>query len=62
MPTYNQAAYYSATMTYLNAVKAVGTTDADKVMEELHKTKIDDMYTSDGVIRPDGLMRALDVS
>src|SRR6202008_3693990 len=24
MPTYNQAAYYSATLTYLNAVKAVG--------------------------------------
>ena len=31
---------YSATLTYLNAVKAVGTTDADKVMDELHKTKI----------------------
>ena len=57
MPTYNQAAYYSATMTYLNAVKAVGTTDADKVMEQLHKTKVDDMYTSDGIIRPDGLLQ-----
>jgi branched-chain amino acid transport system substrate-binding protein len=57
MPTYNQAAYYSATLTYLNAVKAAGTTDADKVMEELHKTKVDDMYTSDGIIRPDGLLQ-----
>jgi branched-chain amino acid transport system substrate-binding protein len=57
MPTYNQAAYYSATLTYLNAVKAVGGTDPDKVMEELHKTKVDDMYTSDGVIRPDGLLQ-----
>ena len=56
MPTYNQAAYYSATLTYLNAVKAVGTTDPDKVMEQLHKTKVDDMFTSDGVIRPDGLL------
>ena len=37
-------------------MKAVGTTDSDKVMEELHKTKIDDMFTDDGVIRPDGLM------
>jgi len=55
-PTMSQAAYYSATMNYLNAVKAVGTTDADKVMEQLHKTKIDDMFTSNGVIRPDGLM------
>jgi branched-chain amino acid transport system substrate-binding protein len=57
MPTYNQAAYYSATMTYLKAVKAVGATDADKVMDELRKTKVDDMYTSDGVIRPDGLLQ-----
>ena len=56
MPTYNQAAYYSATLTYLNAVKAVGMTDADKVMDELHKTKVDDMFTSDGVIRADGLL------
>ena len=57
MPTYNQAAYYSATMTYLNAVKAVGATDADKVMDQLRKMKVDDMYTSERIIRPDGLLR-----
>jgi branched-chain amino acid transport system substrate-binding protein len=55
-PTMNQAAYYSATMSYLNAVKAVGSTDADKVMAQLRKTKIDDMFTSDGKIRADGLL------
>ena len=55
-PTFPEAAVYSATLTYLNAVKAAGTTDADKVMEQLHKTKIDDMFTSNGVIRADGLM------
>src|SRR6202167_3728223 len=55
-PTMNQAAYYSATLTYLNAVKAAGTTDPDKVMEQLHKTKIDDMFTDNGTIRADGLM------
>ncbi len=55
-PTFPQAAYYSATLTYLNAVKAVGSTDPDKVMAELHKTKIDDMFTSNGVIRADGLL------
>ena len=55
-PTMNQAAYYSATMTYLNAVKAAGTTDSDKVMDELHKAKIDDMFTDSGVVRADGLM------
>ena len=51
-----QAAYYSATLTYLNAVKAAKTTDSDKVMAELHKAKIDDMFTSNGKIRADGLM------
>jgi branched-chain amino acid transport system substrate-binding protein len=55
-PTMNQAGYYSATLTYLNAVKAVGSTDPDKVMAQLRKTKIDDMFTSNGIIRPDGLM------
>jgi branched-chain amino acid transport system substrate-binding protein len=55
-PTMNQAGYYSATTAYLNAVKAAGSTDSDKVMAELHKMKIDDMFTSNGHIRPDGLM------
>ena len=55
-PTFIQAAHYSATVTYLNAVKAAGTTDPDKVMDELHKTKIDDMFTDNGIIRADGLM------
>ena len=55
-PTMNQAGYYSATLTYLNAVKAAGTTDADKVIDELRKAKIDDMFTDHGVIRADGLM------
>jgi branched-chain amino acid transport system substrate-binding protein len=55
-PTMPQAAYYSATLTYLNAVKAAGATDPDKVMAELHKVKIDDIFTSNGVIRADGLM------
>jgi branched-chain amino acid transport system substrate-binding protein len=55
-PTMNQAAYYSATLTYLNAVKAANSTDPDKVMAELHKTTIDDMFASGGKIRADGLM------
>lgn len=55
-PTENQAAYYSATMTYLNAVKAAGTTDTDKIMAELRKTTINDMFASNGKIRADGLM------
>ncbi len=33
-----------------------GSTDPDKVMDELRKTKINDMFTEDGTIRADGLM------
>jgi branched-chain amino acid transport system substrate-binding protein len=55
-PSMNQAGAYSATMTYLNAVKAVGTTDSDKVMAELKKAKINDMFTTGGYIRADGVM------
>jgi branched-chain amino acid transport system substrate-binding protein len=56
MPTFPQAAVYSATLTYLNAVKAVGTTDSDKVLEEVRKTKVNDVFTQNGWIRPDGLL------
>jgi len=55
-PTMDQAGAYSATLTYLKAVKAAGTTDPDKVMAELKKTKINDMFTSGGYIRADGAM------
>ena len=55
-PTMNQAAYYSATYNYLKAVKAAGTTDADKVMAELKRMKINDFFAKDGYIRADGLM------
>ena len=55
-PTMDQAGYYSATLTYLKAVKAVGTTDSDKVMAELKKTKINDMFAKGGYIRADGVM------
>ena len=56
MPTMSQAGYYSATMTYLKAVKAAGTTDSDKVMTELKRMKIDDIFTKGGYIRADGVM------
>ena len=55
-PTMDQAGIYSATMTYLKAVKAVGATDSDKVMAELKSMKINDMFTSGGYIRADGVM------
>ena len=55
-PSMLQAADYSAASNYLKAVKAVGTDDSDKVMEYLKKTPINDMFTKNGVIRPDGRM------
>jgi branched-chain amino acid transport system substrate-binding protein len=55
-PTMDQAGYYSATLQYLNAVKAAGSTDPDLVMAQLKKAKINDMFTKNGYIRADGLM------
>jgi branched-chain amino acid transport system substrate-binding protein len=55
MPSSIQAADYSATTTYLKAVQAAGTTDADKVMATLKSTKVDDFYNK-GQIRADGRM------
>ena len=55
-PTSTQAADYSAVLTYLKAVKAAGTDNADKVMAQMKSTKINDMFAKDGTIRPDGRM------
>jgi branched-chain amino acid transport system substrate-binding protein len=55
-PTMDQAGVYSATLTYLKAVKAAGTTDSDKVMAQLRKDKINDMFAKGGYIRADGAM------
>ena len=56
MPSSLQAADYSVAQFYLNAVKAAGTDDGDKVMEQMHKSKVNDMYAKAGYIRPDGRM------
>ena len=55
MPNGNQAADYSATMSYLKAAQAAGSSEPGKVMEQLRKLKIDDMYAK-GMIRADGQM------
>ena len=55
-PSSLQAADYSAVTQYLNAVKATGTDDPDKIMAQLKKTKINDMYAKNGYIRDDGRM------
>jgi len=54
MPTMIQAGFYSATLAYLNAVKAAGTDNPDKVMATLKETKWDDPVFGKSYIRPDG--------
>ncbi|MDF2998579.1 MAG: Extracellular ligand-binding receptor [Xanthobacteraceae bacterium] len=56
MPTLLHAADYSAVGTYLNAVKATGTDDGEKVVAQMKATPINDLFAKGGVIRPDGRM------
>jgi branched-chain amino acid transport system substrate-binding protein len=57
MPTMVHAGVYSAVTHYLNAVKAVGTDDADKVIAQMKATPVKDFFTKNGKIGPDGLHR-----
>ena len=54
VPTSVQAGFYSATLQYLNAVKAAGTDDSDKVMAMLKSMKWDDPIFGPSSIRADG--------
>ncbi|WP_408596165.1 ABC transporter substrate-binding protein [Limnohabitans sp.] len=56
MPSSVQAANYSAALQYLQAVKASGTDDSDKVLSQMKKTKINDIFAKGGYIRDDGRM------
>ncbi|WP_231502538.1 ABC transporter substrate-binding protein [Herbaspirillum sp. RV1423] len=56
MPSSIQAADYSSTMQYLNAIKATGTDDADVVIKKMKETPVNDFYTKNGKIRADGLL------
>lgn len=54
MPTMIQAGFYSATRNYLEAIKAAGTDDADKVIAKLKSTPMDDPLFGKGYVRKDG--------
>ncbi len=56
MPSSLQAGDYSAALQYLNAVKATGTDDSDKVLAQMKKSKVNDIFTKGGWIRDDGSM------
>jgi branched-chain amino acid transport system substrate-binding protein len=53
-PNFIQAADYSATMFYLNAVKATGTDDAHTVMKSMKSHKVNDFFAHGGYVRADG--------
>jgi branched-chain amino acid transport system substrate-binding protein len=54
MPSSIQAADYSAAFQYLQAVKAAGSDDGDKVIAQMRKAKFNDIYMKNGYLRPDG--------
>jgi len=54
MPTMIQAGFYSATRNYLEAIKATGTDDADKVVAKLKDTPMNDPLFGKGHVRKDG--------
>jgi branched-chain amino acid transport system substrate-binding protein len=55
-PTGIQAGNYSATLHYLRAVEAAGTTGTDSVMRKMKELPINDMFAKNGRIREDGRM------
>ena len=56
MPSSLQAADYSATLQYLRAVAATGSTAPDRVLAHLRGHVLDDMYVRAGRLRNDGTM------
>ena len=56
MPSSIQAADYSVAANYLAAVKATGSDDADTVLAQMRKTKVNDIFAKGGYIRGDGRM------
>lgn len=56
MPNMLQAGVYSATLHYLQAVQAAGTTDSAAVMAKMRELPIHDFFARNGHVRADGLM------
>jgi branched-chain amino acid transport system substrate-binding protein len=56
MPTEPQGGVYSGVLQYLKAVQAAGSKDADKVVAQMRKMPIDDMFSRHGKLLPNGRM------
>ncbi len=58
MPSMIQAGTYSATLSYLKAVKAAGTKDSDAVVKKLKELPVNDSFTQNGKVLANGRMVA----
>ncbi|MER9959861.1 ABC transporter substrate-binding protein [Mesorhizobium sp. M0045] len=56
MPNMIQAATYSAVTQYLKAIDKAGTDGTEAVAEELHSMPVNDVFTANGKVQPDGNM------
>src|SRR5271156_6933853 len=56
MPTMWQGGGYSSGTPYLNAVKAAGTDEPLKVAAKMREAPVEDFFSRNGKLRPDGLM------
>ena len=56
MPGSLQAADFSAALNWLQAVKATGSDDTDKVLARMKATRVNDIFAKDGYLRADGSM------
>ena len=56
MPSAAHGADYSAARFYLDAVKTANTNDGERVMAQMKRSKVNDMYAKGGYVREDGRM------
>lgn len=56
MPGESQAGVYSGVLHYLNAVKAVGSKDTQKVLEKMRATPVEDAFSRNGRLLANGRM------
>lgn len=56
LPSYSQAATYSAVKHYLQAIKDTGTDDPAPVVRKMKDTQVDDIFAQGAQLREDGLL------
>ncbi|UCI31006.1 ABC transporter substrate-binding protein [Mesorhizobium sp. B4-1-4] len=56
MPNMIQAATYSAVTQYLKAIDKAGTDETETVAKQLHSMPVNDVFTANGKVQPDGNM------